>query len=105
SYTGANRIERLNMQLLRNPVILLVIIVLACMLFGANKQPKMARNMGQSMRILKYEVKDMKTEDSTTKQDNAQESESQDGTTPVEGTVISNNENAAKPDSEEQPSK
>ncbi|HIW45832.1 MAG TPA: Sec-independent protein translocase subunit TatA [Candidatus Yaniella excrementigallinarum] len=93
------------MQLFRNPVILLVLIVLAFLLFGANKLPKMARNMGQSMRILKSEVKEMKTEDSTTKQDNAQESESQDGTTPVEGTVISNSENTAKPDSEEQPSK
>src|SRR5699024_11682365 len=78
------------MQLFRNPVILLVLIVLAFLLFGANKLPKMARNMGQSMRILKSEVKEMKTEDSTTKQDNAQESESQDGTTPVEGTVIPN---------------
>ncbi len=93
------------MQLFRNPVILLVLIVLAFLLFGANKLPKMARNMGQSMRILKSEVKEMKAEGSTAKQDNAQESENQDDTTPVEGTVISNSEKTAKPNSEEQPSK
>ena len=57
-----------------------IIIVLALLLFAAPKLPRMARSLGQSMRIFKSEVKQMKS----------------DGTagngpgpdTPVEGRVI-----------------
>ena len=58
------------MQIFRNPVILLVLIPLAFLLFGANKLPKMARNLGQSMRILKSEVKEMKTDEKDGKNKN-----------------------------------
>ena len=89
------------MNIFRNPVILLVLILLAFLLFGANKLPKMARNMGQSMRILKSEVNEMKSEGKTTKQDTTQ---TEDDTEAVEGTVISNGENPANSSSKEQSS-
>ncbi len=86
------------MNLFRNPVILLVPVLLAFRLFGANKLPKMARNLGQSMRILKSEVKEMKTEGKAGKDDTKS---SDEGVDAVEGTVISNGET---PSSKEQSS-
>jgi len=94
------------MQIFRNPVILLVLIVLAFLLFGANKLPKMARNMGQSMRILKSEVKEMKSEGKGSQKDEqTEESGTEDDASAVEGTVISEGETGAKSDSKEQSSK
>jgi len=81
------------MQIFRNPVILLVLILLAFLLFGANKLPKMARNLGQSMRILKSEVKEMKTDE----KDGKNKKPSSDGDVEaVEGTVISNGETSTQ---------
>lgn len=94
------------MNIFRNPVILLVLVLLAFLLFGANKLPKMARNMGQSMRILKSEVKEMKAEGKDTENSKATEnSDAENGGSPVEGTVIPETETSANSDSEEQPSK
>lgn len=87
------------MNLFRNPVILLVLILLAFLLFGANKLPKMARNMGQSMRILKSEVKEMKSENKGGSQG---KTTSEDSSETVEGTVISNGETTGKQGSKEQ---
>ncbi|APF40132.1 Sec-independent protein translocase subunit TatA [Neomicrococcus aestuarii] len=42
---------------------LVIIIVLALLLFGAPKLPGLARSMGQSLRIFKSEVRQMKDED------------------------------------------
>lgn len=42
---------------------LVVIIVLALLLFGAPKLPGLARSMGQSLRIFKSEVRQMKDDD------------------------------------------
>lgn len=81
------------MQIFRNPVILLVLILLAFLLFGANKLPKMARNLGQSMRILKSEVKEMKTDG---KDDKKKKQSADDDVEAVEGTVISNGETNAQ---------
>lgn len=89
------------MNIFRNPVILLVLILLAFLLFGANKLPKMARNLGQSMRILKSEVKEMKTEGKNGKQEKTQ---TEDDAEPVEGTVISNGETTENRSSKEQSS-
>lgn len=89
------------MNIFRNPVILLVLVLLAFLLFGANKLPRMARNLGQSMRILKSEVKEMKTEGKNGKHDKTQ---SEDDAEAVEGTVISNGENPSNSSSKEQPS-
>ncbi|GAA3689802.1 Sec-independent protein translocase subunit TatA [Arthrobacter ginkgonis] len=42
---------------------LVIIIVLALLLFGAPKLPGLARSIGQSLRIFKSEVRQMKDED------------------------------------------
>lgn len=41
---------------------LLIIIAIVLLLFGAPKLPGLARSLGQSMRIFKSEVKQMKDE-------------------------------------------
>ena len=43
---------------------LLIIIAIVLLLFGAPKLPGLARSLGQSMRIFKSEVKQMKDDDS-----------------------------------------
>lgn len=42
---------------------LVIIIVLALLLFAGPKLPKIARSLGQSMRIFKSEVRQMKDDD------------------------------------------
>lgn len=64
---------------------LIIIIVLALVLFAAPKLPGMARSLGQSMRIFKSEVREMKKDGATT--------EAKDGTEPVEGTVVNHPRN------------
>jgi len=44
---------------------LLIIIAVVLLLFGAPKLPGLARSLGQSMRIFKSEVKQMKDDDKT----------------------------------------
>ncbi len=44
---------------------IVIIIVLAIVLFGAPKLPGMARSVGQSLRIFRSEVKQMKEENGT----------------------------------------
>ena len=43
------------MNLFRNPWAIVLLVLLVVLLFGANKLPGLARNMGQSMRIFKSE--------------------------------------------------
>ncbi|MPY10465.1 twin-arginine translocase TatA/TatE family subunit [Arthrobacter sp. KR32] len=57
---------------------IVIIIVLAIVLFGAPKLPGLARSVGQSLRIFKSEVKQMKDENNT----------GGAGTDPVEGRVV-----------------
>lgn len=59
---------------------IVIIIVLAIVLFGAPKLPGMARSIGQSLRIFKSEVKQMKDENNTP----------DEGAGPVEGRVVNN---------------
>ena len=68
---------------------LIIIIVLALVLFAAPKLPGMARSLGQSMRIFKSEVREMKKDGC---------SETKDGTEPVEGRVV-NHPQATPPES------
>ncbi|MET1065880.1 MAG: Sec-independent protein translocase subunit TatA [Arthrobacter sp.] len=60
---------------------LIIIIVLALVLFAAPKLPAMARSLGQSMRIFKSEVREMK-------KDGATDADPADGSEPVEGRVV-----------------
>ncbi|TYC99339.1 twin-arginine translocase TatA/TatE family subunit [Arthrobacter echini] len=57
---------------------IVIIVVLAIVLFGAPKLPGLARSVGQSLRIFKSEVKQMKDENGT----------DETGTDPVEGRVV-----------------
>lgn len=59
---------------------LIIIIVLALVLFAAPKLPGMARSLGQSMRIFKSEVREMKKDG---KGDDAP-----DAAGPVEGRIV-----------------
>ena len=58
---------------------ILIIIVIAILLFGAPKLPGLARSVGQSLRIFKSEVRQMKEENGT---------DEADGSSPVEGRVV-----------------
>lgn len=44
----------------------LILIVIVLLLFAAPKLPSLAKNLGQSMRIFKQEMKSMKTDDAST---------------------------------------
>jgi sec-independent protein translocase protein TatA len=47
-------------RLFDNPMMLLTVLLVIVLLFGAPRLPGMARSLGQSMRIFKTEVKEMK---------------------------------------------
>ncbi|MDU5961794.1 MAG: twin-arginine translocase TatA/TatE family subunit [Dermabacter sp.] len=51
------------MNFFRSPWTVLILLVLVVLLFGANKLPGLARNLGESMRIFKNEVSEMRKED------------------------------------------
>lgn len=66
-------------RLFDGPWPIVIIIIVALLLFAAPKLPAMARSLGQSMRIIKSEVKEMK---------NDGKPEAKDGTDPVEGKIV-----------------
>ena len=49
-------------RLFDNPVMVLVLLVIILLLFGAPKLPGMARSLGQSLRIFKSEISEMKND-------------------------------------------
>lgn len=55
---------------------LLIIIAVVLLLFGAPKLPGLARSLGQSMRIFKSEVKQMKEDDKSTDTSSADSNDS-----------------------------
>lgn len=72
---------------------LVIIIAIALLLFAAPKLPAMARNLGQSMRIFKSEVKQMKDDGSGTPQDSKERKDSKDSnesadSEAVEGRIV-----------------
>ncbi|MEW9870701.1 twin-arginine translocase TatA/TatE family subunit [Arthrobacter sp. HS15c] len=50
-------------RLMSEPWVIGTIIVVAMLLFAAPKMPSMARNLGQSMRIFKSEVRELKKDE------------------------------------------
>ena len=46
----------------------IVILVLLILLFGANKLPDIASNLGQSLKVFKKEVKELREEDDAAQQ-------------------------------------
>ncbi|MEY3686641.1 MAG: hypothetical protein RLZZ73_499 [Actinomycetota bacterium] len=63
------------MPFLREPSHILLLLIVVLVLFGAKRLPDSARSLGKSMRIFKSEIKEMKSEDETKKNDpnNSQE--------------------------------
>ena len=74
-------------RLFDGPWPIVIIIVVALLLFAAPKLPAMARSLGQSMRIIKSEVREMKNDGKT--------ETPADATGPVEGKIV--NHPQAKP--------
>ncbi|MFT4469633.1 Sec-independent protein translocase subunit TatA [Arthrobacter sulfonylureivorans] len=66
-------------RLFDNPWTIIILVIIVLLLFGAPKLPGLARSVGQSMRIFKSEVKQMKDDDASA---SAADSE------PVEGRVV-----------------
>ena len=66
-------------RLFDGPWPIVIIIIVALLLFAAPKLPAMARSLGQSMRIIKSEVKEMKNDGKT---------DTTDASGPVEGTIV-----------------
>ncbi|MCA4131458.1 Sec-independent protein translocase subunit TatA [Arthrobacter sp. M4] len=66
-------------RLFDGPWPIVIIIIVALLLFAAPKLPAMARSLGQSMRIIKSEVKQMKDDGKP---------ETKDGEGPVEGKIV-----------------
>ena len=69
-------------RLFDGPWPIVIIIVVALLLFAAPKLPAMARSLGQSMRIIKSEVKEMKNDGKP------EAKESSEPTDAVEGRVV-----------------
>ena len=68
-----------------NPWLLLVLVVIIVLVFGANKLPGAARSLGRSMRIFKSEVKEMR-DDEPRRRDDETGSEP-----PLHGRVVDDN--------------
>ncbi|MGO4385368.1 Sec-independent protein translocase subunit TatA [Specibacter sp. RAF43] len=70
-------------RLFESPWAITIIIIVVLLLFAAPKLPGMARSLGQSMRIIKSEVKEMKNDGKDEKPAAAPEA-------PVEGKIVNN---------------
>ncbi|GAA5199234.1 MULTISPECIES: Sec-independent protein translocase subunit TatA [Arthrobacter] len=70
-------------RLFDGPWPIVIIIIVALLLFAAPKLPAMARSLGQSMRIIRSEVKEMKNDGKPA---------AKDDTDPVEGKVVNHPE-------------
>lgn len=68
-------------NLFDNPILLLVLVLLIVVVFGAKRLPDAARSLGRSMRIFKTEVKEMK-------EDGKDGSAAGTPGTPMEGRVL-----------------
>jgi sec-independent protein translocase protein TatA len=69
------------MGFLKEPTHILLIVLVVVILFGSRRLPDVARGMGQSMRIFKSEVKQMKDDDDKTKR-------TAEPTEPLEGKIM-----------------
>ncbi|MEX5249620.1 UNVERIFIED_CONTAM: Sec-independent protein translocase subunit TatA [Kocuria sp. CPCC 205295] len=67
-------------KLFDNPMFIVLILLVIVLLFGAPKLPGMARSLGQSMRIFKSEVKEMK--------DDGKDSTGENESTIVDGETV-----------------
>jgi sec-independent protein translocase protein TatA len=75
-------------NLFDNPLMLVVIVVLIVLLFGAKRLPDAARSLGRSMRIFKSEVKEMKKDDAASASSTDGRTSSPTSPEALEGRVI-----------------
>ena len=66
------------------PTHIVVLLVLVLLVFGSSKLPDIARSVGQSMKVFKKEVKELRDDDS--KDSQAQSQQPQEGTYYTEPT-------------------
>jgi sec-independent protein translocase protein TatA len=69
------------MGFLKEPSHILIVVLVCALLFGSRRLPDVARGLGQSMRIFKSEVKQMKDDDDKDKR-------VADPSEPIEGKVV-----------------
>jgi sec-independent protein translocase protein TatA len=83
-------------NLFDNPFLLVVLILIVVVVFGAKRLPDAARSLGRSMRIFKSEVKEMKAED---------EPRPSSGTSapPLEGRVVDDRRDTTRHDADRSP--
>lgn len=74
-------------RIFENPAVIIVLIIVVVLLFAAPKLPGMARSLGQSMRIIKSEVKEMKNDGKDTPPAGAPTATPEP---PVEGKIVNN---------------
>ena len=67
-----------------SPTHIVVLLVLVLLIFGSSKLPDIARSVGQSMKVFKKEVKELRDDDSKSSQ--AQIQQPQEGTYYTEPT-------------------
>lgn len=82
-------------RLFESPWAITIIIIVVLLLFAAPKLPGMARSLGQSMRIIKSEVKEMKNDGKEEKPSAAPTATAAPSATaapeaPVEGKIVNN---------------
>jgi len=76
-----------------NPVLLLILVLIIVLVFGANKLPGAARSLGRSMRIFKSEVKQMHDDDEAPGGATARDRHG----APLHGRVVDGTGNAGQP--------
>ena len=72
-----------------NPLLLIVLLLIIVLVFGAKRLPDAARSVGKSMRIFKTEVKEMKDDDKS-----GQRQRDAGSSQPIEGRVVDGDEQA-----------
>jgi sec-independent protein translocase protein TatA len=73
-------------NILRHPAVIIVLILLVVLLFGSRRLPDLARSVGQSLKIFKREVKELKDDDG--KAEHQASADTTDGASPT-GTTSS----------------
>ncbi|WP_188700161.1 twin-arginine translocase TatA/TatE family subunit [Microbacterium nanhaiense] len=79
---------------------ILLLLVVILLIFGASRLPALAKSMGQSARLFKNEVKQMKSDDTSQKNDASLQNEAAPQQATGEPTNIT--PPAAKPDTTQQ---
>jgi sec-independent protein translocase protein TatA len=71
---------------LDNPLLLIILVLIIVLIFGANRLPGAARSLGRSMRIFKSEVKELKDDDKSAPADGT--GTGAGDSAPLEGRVV-----------------